>query len=167
MADEVLTPVVGTEPGTDDGADYIAAIEELKRNSVRREEYDKLAGERKKLLDALVSGKTPEGLVPDAPKVNPDDLRKKLFGSGADNLSNLEYVEAALSLRDSLIEAGERDPFLPIGDKVQITSETIDTAERVATTLRECVDFAQGDSGIFTAELQRRTKDISLPRGRR
>ena len=45
MADETIIPGVGTEPGTDDGADYIAAIEELKRNSVSREEYDKLAKE--------------------------------------------------------------------------------------------------------------------------
>lgn len=168
MADiETTVPGVGTEPGTDDGADYIAAIEELKRNSVSREEYDKLAGEKKKLLDALVSGKTPEGLVPDAPKVSPDDLRKKLFGNGAGDLTNLDLVETTLALRDSLIGAGERDPSLPIGDKVQITSDTIDATERVATILRECVDFAQGDSGIFTAELQRRTKDTMIPRGRR
>lgn len=167
MADETIIPGMGTEPGTEEGADYIAAIAEIRRTTVPMDDYNKLREEKRQLINALVSGKTPEGLVPEAPKVSPDDLRKKLFGSGADNLSNLEYVETALTLRDSLIGAGERDPFLPVGDKVQITSDTIDTAERVATTLRECVDFAQGDSGIFTAELQRRTKDISLPRGRR
>lgn len=159
---EIITPAV------DDGnEDYVQAIAELRRTTVPLDDYNKLREEKRQLINALASGKTPEGLVPEEPTVSPDDLRKKLFGSGADALSNLEYVETALSLRDSLIEAGERDPFLPVGDKVQITSDTIDTAERVATVLRECVDFAQGDSGIFTAELQRRTKDMSTLRGRR
>jgi hypothetical protein len=137
----------------------------MKANTVSRDAYNKLRNENKQLLDALVSGKD---ITPQEPKNEPtvEELRKKLFNVDGD-MSNLDYVETALALRNSLIGAGERDPFLPIGDKVQITSDTIDTAERVATTLRECVDFAQGDSGIFTAELQRRTKDVSIPRGRR
>ena len=165
MADETIITPTPAEEGTED---YVAAIAELRRTTVPMDDYNKLREERRKLINALVSGKTPEGLVPEEETAaNPDDLRKKLFGPGSDNLTNLEYVETALSLRDSLIGAGERDPFLPIGDKVQITSDTVDTAERVATILRECVEFAQGDSGIFTAELQRRTKDTSIPRGRR
>lgn len=166
MADEVIT----TTPGLDDNGDqdYISVIAEMKRNTVPLDDYNKLRDEKRQLINALVSGKTPEGLIPEEePTLNPDDLRKKLFGADLDTLLNLEGIETALSLRDSLIGAGERDPFLPIGDKVQLTSDAIDTAERVATVLRECVDFAQGDSGIFTAELQRHLKDTSIPRGRR
>ena len=165
MADETTNI---TNPAEDGAEDYVAAIAELRRTTVPMDDYNKLREEKRQLINALVSGKTPEGLVPEEETAaNPDDLRKKLFGPDSDNLTNLEYVETALSLRDSLIGAGERDPFLPIGDKVQITSDTIDTAERVATVLRECVEFAQGDSGIFTAELQRRTKDTAIPRARR
>jgi hypothetical protein len=29
------------------------------------------------------------------------------------------------------------------------------------------VDFAEGDSGVFTAEYQRKVKDVMIPRGRR
>lgn len=142
---------------------YIAAIEEMKANTVSRDAYNKLRNENKQLLDALVSGKE----IPQEPQNKPtvDELRKKLFGG--QDMSNLEYVETALSLRDSLIEAGERDPFLPYGDKVDITSEQIDTAEKVAAGLKEMVDFAEGDSGVFSAEYQRRVKDVSIPRGRR
>lgn len=142
---------------------YIAAIEELKASTVSRDSYNKLRAENKQLLDALVSGKE----IPQTPEEKPsiDDLRKKLFGEG--DLSNLEYVETALSLRNSLIEAGERDPFLPYGDKVDITSEQIDTANKVAAGLQEMVDFAEGDSGVFTAEYQRKVKDVMIPRGRR
>lgn len=142
---------------------YIAAIEEMKANTVSRDAYNKLRNENKQLLDALVSGKE----LPQEPVKAPstDELRKKLF-SGED-MSNLEYVETALALRNSLIGAGERDPFLPYGEKVDITQEQIDAAEKVAAGLQEMVDFAEGDSGIFSAEYQRRVKDISIPRGRK
>ena len=142
---------------------YIAAIEELKANTVSRDSYNKLRNENKQLLDALVSGKE----LPKEAEVKPttEELRKKLFGSG--DMSNLEYVETALALRNSLIEAGERDPFLPYGDKVDLTSEQIATADKVAAGLQEMVDFAEGDSGVFSAEYQRRVKDVSIPRGRK
>lgn len=145
---------------------YIAAIEELKASTVSRDAYNKLRNENKQLLDALVSGQQlPQTQTEEKPNV--EDLRKKLFSTDGNDLSNLEYVETALSLRNSLIEAGERDPFLPYGDKVDITSEQIDTAEKVANALQEMVDFAEGDSGVFTAEYQRRVKDVAIPRGRR
>ena len=142
---------------------YIAAIEEMKANTVSRDAYNKLRNENKQLLDALVSGKE----LPQEPVKKPSvgELRKKLFCG--EDMSNLEYVETALSLRNSLIEAGERDPFLPYGDKVDVTSEQIATAEKVAAGLQEMIDFAEGDSGVFSAEYQRRVKDVSIPRGRR
>ena len=145
---------------------YIAAIEELKASTVSRDAYNKLRTENKQLLDALVSGQQlPQTQTEEKPSVK--DLRNKLFATDGNDLSNLEYVKTALSLRNSLIEAGERDPFLPYGDKVDITSEQIDTAEKVANALQEMVDFAEGDSGVFTAEYQRRVKDVAIPRGRR
>lgn len=142
---------------------YIAAIEEMKANTVSRDAYNKLRNENKQLLDALVSGKE----IPQEPvkAPTPAELRKKLFGG--EDMSNLEYVETALSLRNSLIEAGERDPFLPYGDKVDITPEQIDIANKVAAGLQEMVDFAEGDSGVFSAEYQRKVKDVAIPRGRR
>lgn len=145
---------------------YIAAIEELKASTVSRDAYNKLRSENKQLLDALVSGQQlPQPQTENKQSI--EDLRKKLFSTDGNDISNLEYVETALSLRNSLIEAGERDPFLPYGDKVDITSEQIDTANKVANALQEMVDFAEGDSGVFTAEYQRRVKDIAIPRGRR
>lgn len=142
--------------------DYLNAIQELKANSVDRKQYDKLKAENQKLLDALVDGKQID--VPKKEEPNIPELRKKLFGG---DLSNLEYVDAALKLRDALIEKGETDPFLPIGDKVNLTQDTIDKAEHVANVLKDCVEFADGDSGIFTAELQRRTVDSNPLLGRR
>ena len=142
---------------------YIAAIEELKANTVSRDAYNKLRNENKHLLDALVSGQEIPQKTEEKPSVA--ELRKKLFTEC--DTSNVEYIETALALRDALIESGERDPFLPYGDKVDITSEQIETAEKVATGLRDMLDFAEGDSGVFTAEYQRRVKDVAIPRGRR
>lgn len=142
---------------------YIAAIEELKASTVSRDAYNKLRTENKQLLDALVSGQ--EIPTPATPKPTIAEMRNKLFGE--QELSNLEYAKTAVELRDALLEAGERDPFLPYGDKVAVTSQHIENAEKVATALKEMIDFADGDSGIFTAEYQRRVKDPVIPRGRR
>lgn len=161
MANEELTNVSSEEMlGTD--TDYVQAINELKANSVSKTEYSKLRAENKKLLDALVNGQQIDLPKEETPDIA--ELRKKLFNKDG-NLSNLEYVETTLKLREALIEAGERDPFLPYGDRVTVTAEMYDKAQAVADGLQECVDFADGDSGIFTAQLQRITKDV-LP-GRR
>lgn len=159
---EELTNVSGTEMSEAE-TDYVAAIQELQNNSVSKTQYEKLRSENKKLLDALVNGQQID--LPKEEKPDVDELRKKLFNKDA-NLSNLEYVETALKLRNALIEKGERDPFLPVGDRVTETAEMYDIAQRVADGLQECVDFADGDSGIFTAQLQRITKDTPIKRRR-
>ena len=159
MAEQITTTVEEMN-----NEQYIAAIEEMKANTVSRDAYNKLRNENKQLLDALVSGKE----IPQEPVAKPTvgELRKKLFNTDCD-LSNLEYVETALSLRDALIESGERDPFLPYGEKVDITSEQIELAEKVAAGLKDMVEFADGDSGVFSAEYQRKVKDVAIPRGRK
>lgn len=148
----------------DTAPDYISAIKEMKANSVDRSVYDKLKSENKQLLDALINGQQID--LPKEEPVDVNELRKELFNKDG-HLTNLEYVSKALKLRDALIEQGERDPFLPYGDRVNLTAEHYDKAEQVATVLKECVDFADGDSGIFTAELQRRTKDVMPRYGKR
>ena len=166
MNPEIETTSVSQQPtGSEvDNSSYIEAIKEMKSNYVPKEKLAKLESENKQLLDALVNGKEIEMPKQEA-KVDVNELRKKLFNKDT-QLSNLEYIETALELRDALIESGERDPFLPSGEKVQLTAEHYDKAENVAQVLKDCVEFADGDSGIFTAELQRRTKD-SMPSYRR
>lgn len=161
----------GKETGEGDNSAYIDAINEMKKNYVPKKKLDDAKAENKKLLDALVSGKQLE--LPDEKQQGPSiqDLRNKLFKKDND-ITNLEYVKTALDLRAALIEAGERDPFLPVGDQVTLTAQHYEKAEAIADGLQHCVDFADGDSGVFTAEYQRVTKDPALPglaakRGRR
>ena len=149
----------------DNTNDYIDQIKKLKESSVSKDDYNKLKADNKKLIDALANGTQLEGKV--EPKIdaveNINNLRKKLCGKG-NNLNNLEYCKTAVELRDALIENGENDPFLPFGHNVIATDSDIETANRVATVMKECIDYADGDSDIFTNEMQRRTVDISIPK---
>ena len=140
--------------------DYLATIKELKQNSVEREKYDQLKAENKKLLDAIVNGQEVD-LPKQENKRSIDEIRKELF-SGEKDLSTLEFIQDALELRSALIENGEPDPFLPVGNQITPTDSDIAAAEKVATVLQDCVDYAEGDSSVFTNELQRRMIDVKI-----
>ena len=142
--------------------DYVAAIKELKEKTVSKESYQKLRDENKKLLQSLVNGEQIQAEV-EKPDIN--ELRKELFNEDS-NIDNVSFISKALELRTALIENGESDPFLPVGKRITPTDEDISAANRVATVLQECVDYAQGDSQAFTNELQRRTIDTAPTRRR-
>ena len=149
----------------DNTNDYIDQIKRLKESSVSKDDYNKLKADNKKLIDALANGTPIDGKV--EPKIDAvekiNELRKKLFGKG-NNLNNLEYCKTAVELRDALIENGNRDPFLPFGHNVVTTESDNESAERVASVLKECIEYADGDSDIFTNELQRRSVDVVIPK---
>ena len=163
MAEEKEISVTGTVE--DNTQDYLAAIKELKEKSVDRSEYDKLRAENKKLIDAVVNGQPgqEEPVVSKHSKEQIDELRNDLFNSPKE-LNNLEYITKAMELREALIENGEPDPFLPVGKQISPTRDDIEGAEKVAQVYRECIDYAEGDSEVFTNELMRRTRDVKLPR---
>ena len=163
MLEEKEVSVTGTVE--DNTQDYIAAIKELKQNSVDRSEYDKLRAENKKLIDAVVNGQPgqEEQVVVRHSKEQIDDLRNELFNSPRE-LNNLEFITKAMELREALMENGEPDPFLPVGKQISPTRDDIEGAEKVAQVYKECIDYAEGDSEVFTNELMRRTRDVKLPR---
>ena len=158
--EEILNESEQTNVG---GADnYIEAIKEMKENTVPKEDYLKLKEENKQLLHAYVNGQRPEEESKPEP-VDIDVLRDKIFNK---DISNLEYIDSALKLRTELINRGEKDPFLPYGKNILPTDDDIEKAEKVANVLQECVDIANGNSDIFTNELQRRLVDPILPKNK-
>ena len=163
MAEEKEISVTGTVE--DNTQDYIDAIQTLKQNSVDRSEYDKLRAENKRLIDAVINGAPgqEEQVVVKHSKEQIDDLRNELFNSPRE-LSNLEYITKAMELREALMENGEPDPFLPVGKQISPTRDDLEGAEKVAQVYKECIDYAEGDSEVFTNELMRRTRDVKLPR---
>ncbi len=163
MLEEEKVSVTGTVE--DNTQDYINAIKELKQNSVDRSEYEKLRAENKKLIDAVVNGQPgqEEQVVVKHSKEQIDDLRNELFNSPRE-LNNLEFITKTMELREALMENGEPDPFLPVGKQISPTRDDIEGAEKVAQVYKECIEYAEGDSEVFTNELMRRTRDVKLPR---
>ena len=142
----------GTEVD-DNTQDYLAAIKELKQNSVDRSEYNKLKAENKKLIDAVVNGQSVD--VEAGPKYRDvNEIREELFNH---EHNNLDYVKLALELRSTLIAKGEADPFLPMGSQISPTPDDVEKADKVAAVYQECIDYADGNSELFTQELMRRT----------
>ena len=150
MIDEQINETGTVEDNTQD---YLTAIKELKQNSVNRQEYDKLKAENRKLIDAVVNGQQLNAEVVDQHR-DPDVIREELFNHEHDNLN---YVKLALELRSSLIAEGKPDPFLPMGSQISPTAQDEIAAEKVAEIYQECIDYADGDSKLFTQELMRRT----------
>lgn len=142
---------------------YIDVIQKLKADSVDKKEYEKVLKENKQLLDTLVSGKQEEKPAKKEETVDIDELRDNLFNK--DN-NNLEYTKKALKLRKELMEKGEVDPFLPNG--TQIKPDMVDeaAADKVAKILEHCIEYAEGDSEVFTNELQRVMVDSGPSRRR-
>ena len=163
MVEEEKVSVTGTVE--DNTQDYIEAIQALKQNSVDRSEYDKLRAENKKLIDAVVNARPgqEEQVVVKHSKEQIDDLRNDLFNSPRE-LNNLEFITKTMELREALMENGEPDPFLPVGKQISPTRDDIEGAEKVAQVYKECIEYAEGDSEVFTNELMRRTRDVKLPR---
>ena len=130
MEEEKQTNVTGNE--VVDNTDYIAAIKELKENSVDRSKYDALKAENKKLLDSIVNG-TEIAQQQTEEKKSVEELRKNYL---KEDQTNLEYIENTLKLREALMAKGEPDPFLPIGNQILPTDEDIATANKVADVLQ-------------------------------
>lgn len=145
----------------DNKQDYIAEIQNLRETTVPKDEYNRLREENKRLISSLAKGET---ITQPAPKPDINELRKRVFDN--EHQSNLEYWEAVLELRDAVIDSGAPDPFLPQGHKVVPTNEDFECANRVATVVKECIDYADGDSQLFTNELMRRTVEVA-PTNRR
>ena len=156
MLDDKQTSVTGTEV-EDMTPDYLAAINELKQNSVDRSKYEELRAENKKLLDSIVNGT--EVALPAAEKKSIEELRANYL---KEDQSNLEYITNALKLREALMAEGKPDPFLPVGEQILPTDQDVAAAQKVADVLQECVDYAEGDSAVFTNELQRRLVDVKI-----
>ena len=152
------------EPASQSAVELAKALKETKKNSVSKEAYEKLAEENRILVSEIINGEgAGSGQVsPDDNKPTIEELREQLYGPKCSSLSNLEYWEKTLALRDAVIEQEGIDPFLPIGSKISPEASDVEAANRVAEVVKECIQEADGNSEVFTALLQSRTKDDSV-----
>ena len=157
MEEQILTSESGQEGNTTETEfDPVQAINELKKNTVSKEEYNKVKAEKDKYLKALIEGSQ----IADEKKepVDIDELRKSLFTKDLDNLT---FAKKALELRNELIEREGVDIFVGKGNKYAPDKSDYEAAQRVADAFQSCVDIADGDSEIFTRELMRITNDVA------
>lgn len=140
---------------TDTTQDYISAINEMKQNTVSKEQYLKLKEDNRKLLNSLVSGDNIK--EQEKPKeLDITSLRNISYGNNSDTINSVDYVKAVLELRRAIMDKGNPDPAVPRGYKSNPTQADYIEMENTANILQECVDYANGDNNIFNAEVRRR-----------
>ena len=150
---EKLNP--DNEPGMT-AKENINQIKDLKEKTVSREEYDRIKNDNKELAKALINGTGANipGITKPEEKPDLDDLRKKLFTKKSKN--DLEYFTNLLALRDGVMADGQPDPFLPINREFRATAQDEADAERIATQIKEAIEYADGDPAVFSNDLRRR-----------
>lgn len=162
MSEQMLEQQKQTQPVAEEPAQdnqhYIDAIRELKANSVSIDKYEKLETENRNLLNSLINGEQLAAAESSQEKKSLDELRNELFRPKKE-LSNLEYVEKALELRERVMEETGEDCFVSSGHNITPTAESYANAQKVADIYRECIDYANGDSAVFTNELMRYMQD--------
>jgi hypothetical protein len=162
---EVMNPHESGEQKADDSYDYISAINEMKKNSVSREQYEKIIQERNKLADAVINGSAAPS-VEAKPTVDIAELRTKLFSPKAcdKGMTDLDFMSNALKLRSAILEQEGKDIFLPAGKGIIVTTEDKEQAENAAQLFQSCVDYADGDPAVFKNELMRHIVDVDVNR---
>ena len=145
---------------------YLEIIKDYKENYVSKEKYNKVIADNNALTKMFMEDGNITVAPQEAPAANVDELRQALFTEHCE-LNNLQYVSKALELREALMSRGEADPFLPIYSKDNPTAEDVEKAENAASVFKECIEYADGDSQLFTQELMRRTVDVRPTAGRR
>lgn len=118
------------------------------------------ARQTKELTDMIVNRRPAE--VEDKQEVVLTDkeiqeIRNDLFSEDSE-LTNLDYVTKALELRQAILDKEGKDIFVGRGSNFEPTQDDYYRAENTAQIMKECVEYAQGNSEAFTTELMRRTK---------
>lgn len=143
-----------------DNNQYIETIKQLKQTTVPKTELEKLQAENKKLLNTLLEGGELEAAATAPQKRSSDEIRKELFSDDA-QYDNLTFAQKAIELREAILDEGGIDPFVPQGNNIVAEDSDFAAAEKVAEALKSCIEYANGDSDVFTNELMRITVDTS------
>ena len=165
MTEEELKKVETTEEAPKNAEEYVAAIKALKEKTVSKEYAEKLEKDNAALIKAVMNGETVSANEQQQEKPDIKALREKLRTSGEREVSNAEYIETALKLREAVIAEGGLDPFLPSGAKAKPTLEDIQKAEHTAQGFQYCLDEARDaetgvvDKDIFNAVLKKITAE--------
>lgn len=165
MTEEELLQQQQSESGeASDNAAYIAALKELKQNSVDKAKYDSLKSENKKLLEALVNG---EGVEPQQ-QASKLQSREHYYKKYKENkfANDLEYWDNFINLRKATIEEYGQDPCVtgsygltPEGTKQDPSYGESETIEEQMKLIEDFIEESDGNPIVFETLMQ-----SSLPR---
>lgn len=154
--------------------DYLEIIKEMKKNSVSKEDYDKLREENKKLLSSLVNGEEIEVDSSEEEEEAPKRTREEIIKSIDDNcsslfvednsMSNLECAKRIIKYHDDMIELTGNDPFENTGDKFIASDSDKSSPKKTYEYLKNCVEQSQDDPVAFNVAFQAGLRQI-LPLG--
>lgn len=141
-----------------DNTDYIAAIKELKQNSVPKSEADALKAENKKLLDALVNGEELEAN-------SGEQLGSRLdyYKAYKENKfsTDLEYWTNFINLRKATIKEYGADPCVtgsfgltPEGGRISPAYGEEETINEQLDMIEDFITQANGNSLVFETLMQ-------------
>lgn len=132
---------------------YADALDEMKAHTVPKEEYEKVLAERDTLVKRSLTQRELH-LNPQPETVDLNQIRKELF---TEHITNYDYVQKALKLRQGIIDQGGRDIFVsPTSGRVE---EDEKEARKVAKIMQECLDFCKDNHELFPSVLQSRLVD--------
>lgn len=146
----------------------VEQLEALRASTVSKEEYERVVKERNQIFATLAQQKSLPNAGTEEPTTEQraerrEALRKELYSENC-NLSNLDYWKKTLELRKLIMDDGGKDPFLPWGKDNAVDDDDYKIVQRVVDGVQSCIDYADGDSDIFTTELQRITVDTPVAR---
>ncbi len=145
--------------------DYLEAIQNLKDNTVSKEQYEKLRAENKKLLNAVLNDQKADNKEEPVETVEQlqNDLKaikSELANAQEKGMSNLEFTSKALKYREKAMKLGLQDPFVP-NTPTGPEENDFRSAERVAEVLQKCVDDAKGNPATFRNLFEQAVRDDS------
>lgn len=142
-----------------DNTDYIAAIKELKQNSVSKAKYDSLEAERDKLREALITG------LEEQPEEEEEQLESSQYYN--EKLAkgvfkdDIDAAQTVVNFRKATIKEYGRDPYVtgsygktPEGDRLEPTYGEAETINEQFEILEEIIKEANGDNLYFNQLLQ-------------
>lgn len=143
--------VLDNQLETDTANDYIETINQLKANSVSKEEFLKLKAENKQLLNAIATNQNIE--VAAEPKRDIAELRKEIFQNHS-KLSNRELVSDIMELYDRELENGV-NIFMPTDPNYIPTTDDVTQIDNMVAGMKSALEIAGNSDLIFNQEMER------------
>lgn len=141
----------------DENTDYIAALQEMKANTVSKDQYNKVKADNKRLLDAMLNNEQVEVNSQAATVVRtPKEIAEAYFD---ETLPNREKIKLALEYRDQVIltKGYAADPFVNQSEFSKPTQADYIEAQHVADGLKEILDNSVTDEE-FIMEYNRQVR---------